>query len=138
MRLSQKVVDDLTYKIIGCAIEVHKQLGPGLLESVYEKCLILELRSKDFQIQSQSRIPIEYRGEILEAELRFDILVEDLVIVEVKSMDGILPIHEAVLLTYMRMLEKPKGIIINFHCNNIFKEGQKTMVNNLYASLPKV
>ena len=136
MTLTQKVLDDLTYKIIGCAIEVHKQLGPGLLESVYEKCLILELNSKGYLTESQCRIPIEYKGETLEAELRYDILVEDLVIVEVKSMEGILPIHEAVLLTYMRMLEKPKGIIINFHCNNIFKEGQKTMVNNLYANIP--
>ncbi len=135
--LSQKYLDDLTYEIIGCAIEVHKILGPGLLESVYEKCFIHELRSRGLKIQSQQRIPINYKGLELDAELRFDVLVEDLIIAELKAMDGILPIHEAVLLTYMKMLEKPKGIIINFNCTNIFKYGQKTMVNEFYSNLPK-
>jgi len=137
MALTQKYLDELTYKIIGCAIEVHKQLGPGLLESVYEKCFIHELRSKGLTTQSQQRIPLNYKGLSLEADLRYDVLVEDLIIAELKSMDGILPIHEAVLLTYMKMLEKPKGIIINFNCTHIFKEGQKTMVNEIYAKLPK-
>lgn len=137
MEISQKYLDDLTYEIIGCAIEVHKQLGPGLLESVYEKCLIHELRAKGLNIQSQQRIPINYKGLELDAELRYDVLVEDLIVAELKAMDGILPIHEAVLLTYMKMLEKPKGIIINFNCTNIFKYGQKTMVNEFYSNLPK-
>ena len=137
MAISQSYLDDLTYKIIGCAIEVHKQLGPGLLESVYEKCFIHELQLKGLKTQSQQRIPLNYKGLSLEADLRYDVLVEDLIIAELKSMDGILPIHEAVLLTYMKMLEKPKSVIINFNCTHIFKEGQKTMVNEIYASLPK-
>ena len=83
------------------------------------------------------KVPVIYKDIHLDAELRFDVLVEDLIIVELKSIDGILPIHEAVLLTYMKMLSKPKGIIINFNCTNIFKEGQKTLVNEFYAALPK-
>jgi GxxExxY protein len=80
--------------------------------------------------------PINYKGIILDADLRLDVLVEDFIIVELKSMEGILPVHEAQLLTYMKLLEKPKGILINFNCTNIFKKGQKTLVNEYYAKLP--
>ncbi len=137
MEITQKYLDELTYKIIGCAIEVHKHLGPGLLESVYEKCFLYELGLKGPHYQSQQRIPISYENIEMEAELRYDVLVENQIVVELKSIEGILPVHEAVLLTYMKMLQKPKGIIINFYCTNIFKEGQKTMVNEYYAALPK-
>lgn len=137
MQITQKYLDELTYKIIGCAIEVHKHLGPGLLESVYEKCFIHELGLRELHYQSQQKVPVSYKNIHLDAELRFDVLVENLIIVELKSIDGILPIHEAVLLTYLKMLSKPKGIIINFNCTNIFKEGQKTLVNEFYAALPK-
>jgi GxxExxY protein len=137
MLITQKYLDELTYNIIGCAIEVHKHLGPGLLESVYEKCFIHELSIKNLHNQSQQKVPVIYKDIRLDAELRFDVLVENLIIVELKSIDGILPIHEAVLLTYLKMLSKPKGIIINFNCTNIFKEGQKTLVNEFYAALPK-
>ena len=138
MQITQKYIDELTYNIIGCAIEVHKLLGPGLLESVYEKCFIHELGLKGFHYQSQQKIPINYKDIYLEADLRYDVLVENLIIVELKSIDGILPIHEAVLLTYLKMLNKPKGIIINFNSTHIFKEGQKTFVNEFYAALPKM
>ncbi len=137
MNITQKYLDNLTYKIIGCAIEVHKHLGPGLLESVYEKCLIYELQLNGLKCTSQQRVPINYKGIVLDAELRFDILLEDLIIVEVKAMDAIAPIHDAITLSYMQMLKKPKGVIINFNCTNIFKEGQKTLVNEFYAKLPK-
>jgi len=136
MKVTKQYIDNLTFQIIGCAIEVHKELGPGLLESVYEKCMIRELELRGYDTKSQKRIPITYKGISLEADLRFDILVEDLIIVELKAMDGILPIHEAILLTYMKMLEKPKGIIINFQCTNIFKYGQRTMVNQFFSELP--
>jgi GxxExxY protein len=137
MQVTQKFLDELTYTIIGCAIEVHKQLGPGLIESVYEKCFIRELVLKGIQYKAQQKIPITYKGIVLDAELRFDVLVEDLIITELKSNEGILPVHEAILLTYMKLLEKPKGILINFNCTNIFKQGQKTLVNEYYATLPK-
>jgi len=137
MEITQKYIDELTYRIIGCAIEVHKHIGPGLLESVYEKCFIHELNLKCIQYKSQQKVPINYKGINLDAELRYDVLVEDLVIVELKAMEGILPIHEAVVLSYMQMLEKPKGIIINFNSTNIFHYGQKTMVNKYYETLLK-
>ena len=137
MEVTQKLLNDITYRIIGCAIEVHKHLGPGLLESVYEKCFIRELNIRGIENKSQLRIPLEYKGLYLETDLRCDVLTEDLIVVELKSIEGFLPIHEAVLLTYMRILEKPKGVLLNFHCVNIFKEGQRTLVNNLFAALPK-
>jgi GxxExxY protein len=138
MRITQKYLDELTFRIIGCGIEVHKQLGPGLLESVYERCFIRELHLKDLRYVSQKIVPVNYKGVQLNADLRFDVLVEDLIVPELKAMEGILSVHEAIVLTYMRMLEKPKGIIINFHCTNIFKEGQKTLVNEYYAAFPKI
>ncbi|MBN8674766.1 MAG: GxxExxY protein [Chitinophagales bacterium] len=138
MRITQKYIDELTYSIIGCAIEVHKQLGPGLLESVYEKCFIRELSLKNLNYQAQQKVPVTYKGVTLDAELRYDVLVENLIITELKSNDGLLPVHESILLTYMKLLEKPKGILINFNCTNIFKEGQKTLVNEYYAALPKL
>jgi GxxExxY protein len=137
MHLTQKYLDELTYEIIGCAIEVHKHVGPGLLESVYEKCFVHELGLKGFRWRSQQKVPLSYKDISMDAELSFDVLVENLIIVELKSIEGILPVHQAVLLTYLKMLEKPKGIIINFNCTNIFKEGQKTLVNEYYAALPK-
>lgn len=137
METTQKHLNDLTYKIIGCAIEVHKHIGPSLLESVYEKCFIKELQLQGLRTQVQQKIPLEYKGILLEADLRYDVLVENLIVVELKAADGILPIHEAVLLTYMKMLGKPKGIIINFNCINIFRFGQKTFVNELFSVLPE-
>lgn len=137
MQITRKYLDELSYQIIGCAIEVHKHLGPGLLESVYEKCFIHELGLRGMHYQSQQKVNVNYKDILLDAELRYDVLVENLIIVELKSIDGILPVHEAVVLTYMKMLNKTKGIIINFNCTNIFKEGQRTLVNMLYASLPE-
>src|SRR6516165_6836251 len=137
MEYSQRYLDELSYKIIGSAIEVHKNLGPGLLESVYEKCFIRELLLRSIDFKKQIRVPIHYKGIYLDTELRLDILVENVILVELKAIDGILPVHEARVLTYMKLLQKPKGILINFNCTHIFKEGQKTLVNDFYAALPK-
>lgn len=126
----------MTYKIIGCAIQVHRQLGPGLLESVYQKCFDHELHIEALNFISQLTTPVNYKGMILEADLRLDVLVEDLIIVELKAMEEMLPVHEAQLLTYMKLLRKAKGVLINFNCTNIFREGQKTFVNEYYAALP--
>ena len=136
-RVTQKYLDELTYAIIGAAIEVHKHLGPGLLESVYQKCFLHELTLRGLAWESQQSVPMEYKGITVDTDLRYDVLVEGLVIVELKSAEGIAAVHVAITLTYMRLLEKAKGVIINFKCTNIFKEGQKTLVNDLYAKLPK-
>lgn len=134
--ITQTYIDQLTYKIIGCAIEVHKELGPGLLESIYERCLIHELLLNGFEVKNQMTIPLFYKGIDMDCNLRFDILVNDLVVVELKSVVMMHPIFEAVLLTYMKLLLKPKGILFNFNCKNLFHEGQKTFVNEFYAKLP--
>lgn len=135
--LTQSFLNHLTYKIIGCAIEVHKALGPGLLECIYEKCLVHELKLNGFDVKSQQPIPLLYKGIELDCDLRFDILVDGLVIVELKAVEEVNPIFEAQLLTYMKLLKKPKGILINFNCKNLFHEGQRTFVNEYYAKLLK-
>src|SRR6185503_17030003 len=134
--MTKKKLNELTYQVIGCAIEVHKHLGPGLLESVYEKCFLRELDLRGIAYKSQICTPLEYKGLLLDGQLRVDVLIEDILCVELKAQEGLLPIHNAILLSYMQLLQKPKGILINFHCINIFKDGQKTLVNNLFALLP--
>lgn len=134
--MTQKYLNELTHTIIGAAIEVHKELGPGLLESIYEKCMTHILKEKGLRLISQQKVPLNFRGLYLDCDLRFDLLVENAIIVEVKAIDGLMPIHDAQLLTYLKLLEKPKGILINFNCTNIFREGQKTMVTELFAQLP--
>ena len=135
--MTQKYLNELTHRIIGAAIEVHKEIGPGLLESIYEKCLTHLLKENGLTLVLQQKVPLIFRGLYLDCDLRFDLLVEDLIIVEIKAIDCLLPIHEAQLLTYLKLLEKPKGILLNFNCTNIFREGQKTMVTELFAKLPK-
>ncbi len=135
--MTQKFLNDLTHAIIGAAIEVHKELGPGLLESIYEKCLSHVLKENGYDISLQQKVPLQFRGLYLDCDLRFDLMVENAIIVEIKAIDALLPIHEAQLLTYLKLLEKPKGLLLNFNCTNIFKEGQKTMVTELFRGLPK-
>ncbi|CAN5299322.1 GxxExxY protein [soil metagenome] len=134
--MNKKYLNELTYNIVGAAIEVHKELGPGLLESVYQKCLKKEFTIRNLKFQSELLVEINYKGEKLNTELRCDFLVEDAIIVELKAVEGITPVHEAQLLTYMKLLKKPKGILINFNTDNIFKQGQKTYVNDLFRTLP--
>jgi GxxExxY protein len=136
-RMTKKYLNDLTYQIIGSAIEVHKALGPGLLESVYHKCLKQELLLRKLNFVSEFVVPVNYKGLELDAELRCDILVDDAIVVEIKAVDAIAPFFEAQLLTYMKLLKKPKGILINFNCANLFKEGQKTYVNEFFRELPE-
>jgi GxxExxY protein len=134
--ITKKIVNDLSYQIIGAAIEVHKVLGPGLLESNYEKALIHELSLRGLKTKSQQTIQVPYKGILLDCELRYDILVDDLVLVENKAVLEMHPIFEATLLTYMKHLKIPKGILINFHVLNIFNNGQKTFVNEYFRELP--
>ena len=107
--------EDLTKGIIGAAIEVHKALGPGLLEGVYEECLCHELKLRNLRFERQLTVPVTYKEVILDCGYRLDLLIENTVIVELKSVDRIHPIFEAQLLTYMKLLSKPFGFIINFN-----------------------
>jgi len=135
--ITQKYINELTYKITGFAIEVHKELGPGLLESIYEKCLAHILKQNGFEVSQQQIVPINFRGLKLNADLKLDLLVNNLIIVELKTVETILPIHEAQLLTYLKLLDKPKGLLVNFNCTNIWREGQKTFVTEKFRELPK-
>ncbi|HSK44111.1 MAG TPA: GxxExxY protein [Candidatus Binatia bacterium] len=107
--------EDLTKEIIGAAIEVHKAVGPGLLEGVYEECLCHELALRNLRLERQLIVPVTYKGVTLDCGYRLDILVQETVILELKSVDRIHPIFEAQLLTYMRLLQKPVGLLINFN-----------------------
>ena len=135
MNINKAYLKDLVYKVNGAAIEVHKNLGPGLLESVYHKCLKKELELRGVNYVSELKIPIQYKGLDIDADLRLDLLVEDILVVELKAVECLLPIHEAQILTYMKLLDKPEGLLINFNVSNIFYEGQRTFVNELYRAL---
>jgi len=119
--------DPLSKEIIGCAIEVHKLLGPGLLESAYEECLVYELLNKSYQIDRQKPIPVMYKNIRLDCGYRLDLLVEKRIIVELKSIDEITLVHEAQILTYMRFSNIKIGLLINFNVT-LLKNGLKRFV----------
>ena len=120
----------LTEKIIGCAIEVHKGIGPGLLESAYEECLCFELSQAGLAFERQVPLPVVYKGVNLDCGYRLDLIVEGEIVLEIKAVDKIIPIHEAQILSYLRMLNKRIGLILNFH-SNVLKNGIKRIANNL-------
>ena len=134
--MTQKSINDLSYKIIGCAIEVHKELGPGLLETVYETCLIDELITARLNVQSQMLVPIKYKKKTLNSNLILDILVEDTIIVELKTVETILPVHKAQLHTYLKLTNKPKGLLINFY-SEVIKDQIVSYVTPAFSDLPK-
>lgn len=111
--------DSLTEHIIGAAIEVHKDKGSGLVESIYEWCLLRELDLRKLSTESQRMVRINYKGFIREEPLRFDVLVEGCVLVEGKSVENVLPIHKAQLLSYMKLLDVPVGLLINFNVHKL-------------------
>lgn len=133
--MTKKDVTQLSYEITGYAIKVHKALGPGLLESVYEQCLKYELTKNGFKIKQQVIVPVVYEQIIMDTELRLDLLVNDCVIVELKAIEHVLPVHEAQLLTYMKLLKIPQGLLINFFTDNISKS-LKPFVNEYFKILP--
>jgi GxxExxY protein len=134
--ITKKYLDELTYELIGCAIEVHKVMGSGLLENVYHQCLKEELMIRKINFLTEMKIPVIYKGKDLEVDFRCDLYVENCIVIELKAVQEMKPIFEAQLLTYMKLLKSPKGILFNFNCTNIFKEGQKTFVNDFFSSLP--
>ncbi|MBM3860985.1 MAG: GxxExxY protein [Verrucomicrobia bacterium] len=107
--------DELSKKVIGCALDVHRNLGPGLLESTYEQCLAHELSCAKLPFQLQVPLPVNYKGVLLDCGYRIDVLVDGKLILELKSVEQLLPIHEAQLLTYMKLARIPTGLLINFN-----------------------
>ncbi len=120
-------LNEITGQIVDAAYQVHSNLGPGLMESVYEKCLSVELKERELNVQTQVQIPILYKQYSLDANLRLDMLVENSVIVELKSVEQMLPVFEAQLLTYLRLSGKRLGLLINFNVP-LIKKGIKRIV----------
>jgi GxxExxY protein len=120
-------VNQVTHAIIGAAMKVHSALGPGLLESAYEACLVHELRKVGFKVEQQVELPVNYDGVQIDLGYRIDLVVNDCVIVELKCVEKIAPVHEAQLISYMRLSKKNVGLLINFHVRHL-KDGIKRFV----------
>ncbi|NIP98411.1 MAG: GxxExxY protein [Akkermansiaceae bacterium] len=119
--------DELSNRVLGCALEVHRTLGPGLLESAYEQCLAYELKQSGMRFQLQVPLPVEYKAVHVDCGYRIDLLVEDQLIVELKAVEALTPIHQAQLLTYMKLSMIRIGLLINFN-TRMLKHGVKRMV----------
>lgn len=124
----KQALDRITLAIIQAAIEVHRHLGPGLLESLYRECLVVELRERGLRVIVEERIPVSYKGRTLSGFYRIDLLVEDSVLVELKSVEAVLPVHCAQVLSYLRLTNKPVGLLINFNVPHLVR-GVKRIVN---------
>lgn len=126
--MSPHVTDDeITHEVIGAAIEVHKRLGPGLLESAYEECLFRELLLRNLRVDRQKGVPVVYKDVKLECGYRIDLVVEGRVVVELKSVEGLAPIHEAIILTYLRLSGHKIGLLINFNVT-VLKDGVRRFI----------
>ena len=119
-------LDNLIYESIGAAMEVYNHLGPGLLESIYEKAMIYELQSRGLKVSSQMPVEVKYKNVTLSSDLRLDILVEDKVIIELKSVETLMPVHFKQIRSYMKLLDIPAGILINFNVSD-FRQGYKVI-----------
>ena len=120
--------NELTYEIRGAIFDVYNELGPGLLESVYEEALVFELKERGLSVERQLEVPILYKGNELKTPLRLDLLIENQIIVELKSVEEMKPVFAKQLLTYLRLLDKRVGLLVNFSSNNI-REGIKRIAN---------
>ena len=134
--MTKKELDRLSYDVLGAAIEVHKAIGPGLIESVYHRCMNHELAQRGIKFQSELIVPVSFKAGIRRGTA-CGYFCRECNGVELKSVAALAPIHEAQLMTYMKLLKAPKGLLINFNCVNLFKEGQKTFVNEYFRALPE-
>ena len=127
--MSSEEYNRISGLVLDASIAVHKELGQGLMESIYELCLIKELLNRNLKVNSQVRIPLMYKGEIISKEFIIDLLVEDKVIIEVKAIEVLLPVHEAQIISYLKLADKRLGLLINFNVD-ILKKGFRRFVNN--------
>jgi GxxExxY protein len=127
--LENQRLDQISHGIIGAAIEVHRHLGPGLLESAYEACLVFEIKKLGMKVEEQKPLPVVYKEVKLDCGYRLDLVVEDEIIVEIKAIEKLLPIHDAQLLSYLRLTRKKVGLLMNFHVP-VLKDGLKRIVND--------
>ena len=127
MRRISSEFDALSHKAIGCAIEIHRQLGPGLLDSVYRTCLAYELQAAGCEHELEKPVPVRYKGAELDCGFRMDVLVERQLVVELKSVESLMPVHSAQLLTYLRLSGLHKGLLINFN-EKVLRHGIRRMI----------
>lgn len=127
--MNKERYNQLSGEILDAAITVHKEMGPGLLESVYELCLVRELQLRNIYVEHQVPVPLFYKGEVLNKDFRIDILVEHEIIIELKAVEFIIPVHEAQIISYLKLTNKRLGFLINFNVQ-LLKEGFKRYVNN--------
>jgi GxxExxY protein len=125
----QDKINKMSNDVVGAAIKVHRELGPGLLESAYEACLAFELGEMGFAVERQKELPVVYRGVKIDCGYRLDLVVENTIVLELKTVGKFLPVHDAQLLSYLKLAKMPLGFLINFHVP-LLKDGIKRMVNN--------
>ena len=125
--------DELIYKVLNCAYEVHGQLGPGLLESAYQSCLCHELQLRSFEFSSEVKLPVFYKGLLVDQGYRLDIVIENKLVLELKAVETILPVHKAQLITYLKLGNYPMGLLINF-CVPSLKDG----ISRVYPNTKKL
>ena len=136
--LTKQIINELTKQIIGVAIEVHSELGPGLLEKVYQRCLKIALEEAGFQVEIEVPLSVIYRGKMVAEEgYRIDLLVNDTVVLEIKSVSALTSVHEKQLGTYLRLANKPCGLLLNFN-TAVLKQGIKRIKNGFLPSVPSV
>ena len=135
METTQKYINELTYKITGACIEVHKIVGPGLFENVYHECLKREFQLLGLKYQSELEIPLNYKDVIINCKVKCDFLIEDLIVLELKSVSELNNLYRAQTMNYMNLLKVPKSILVNFNVNNLYHEGHETFVSKYFSRL---
>ncbi|NQT65035.1 MAG: GxxExxY protein [FCB group bacterium] len=128
--MDRKRLEEIGKQIVDAAYQVHKELGPGLLESAYERCMVVELLDRGLKIARQVKLPIKYKGKLVEEGYRLDLLVEDEIIIELKTVEIVLPVHIAQLISYLKLSDKRLGYLINFKVD-LIKNGIQRKVNKL-------
>lgn len=135
MEVTQKYINELTYKITGACIEVHKIAGPGLFENVYHECLKREFDLLELEYKSELEIPLNYKGKIIDCKVKCNFLIENQIVLEIKSVTDLNNVHRAQTMNYMNLLKVPKAILVNFNVNNIYHEGHETFVSKYFSKL---
>jgi GxxExxY protein len=133
--LTKKLVNQISYEVVGCAIAVHKELGPGMLESIYEDCMCIEFEEKGIKFQRQVPIELNYKGRKINRQMKLDLMVEEAIIVELNAVEMMNPIYTAQLLSYLNQAKLPKGLLINFNETNIVNT-MIPLVSKYFKNLP--
>ncbi|WP_294302072.1 GxxExxY protein [uncultured Chryseobacterium sp.] len=134
-KLTKRYVNELTYKIIGACIEVHKAAGPGLYENAYHKCLEREFQISGIKYESELEIPLIYKDVKIDCTVKCDFLIENAIVLEIKSVAEMNKIHKAQVINYMNLLKVPKSILVNFNVYNLYNEGTETFVSKIFETL---